>query len=314
MNEIITGSGRIIITEVEKTRLFELGGLRWEDKDIAALMGWPLDAFQRELQDPQSVIARTLLQGELTAQFQMEKKLLNDARSGDVDAVVQFDKVMRDRSFKMSKLDLFGGAEDESIFEKIRAYYDSGCKGDMSAKEQTYLEVLHLIYSFEMRYGKRKSIKILTKAPYNLSYERAADLISEAVEMFNGGRRVTKEAMRSHMADTYDTLYHLMVESATTAKDYALAATILEKKAKVLQLDKEDDITLDSKEYQKSYRLLSLTPEAIGLPAANRDVLAAQIDSLDKVSEQDARALKMDAGIIDMDIVERLEHVAQEES
>lgn len=314
MNEIITGSGRIIITEVEKTRLFELGGLRWEDKDIAALMGWPLDAFQRELQDPQSVIARTLLQGELTAQFQLEKKLLNDARGGDIDSTIQFDKVMRERSFKMSKLDLFGGAEDESIFEKIRAYYDSGCKGDIGVKEQTYLEVLQMIYSFEMRYGKRKSIKILTKAPYNLSYERAADLISEAVEMFNGGRRVTKEAMRSHLADTYDTLYHLMIESATTTKDYAMAASILEKKAKVLQLDKEDDIAIDEKQYVKTFRLLTIDPEAIGLPKANRDELAAQIDSIDNLPEQDIRRLKMDAGVIDMDIIGVLENVAQEES
>lgn len=314
MNEIIDQSGRIIITELEKSKLFELGQLRWEDKDIAALMGWPLDAFQRELQNPQSLIARTLLQGELSAQFQLEKKLLDDAKGGDVDAVVQYDKVVRDRSFKMSKLDLFGGAEDETVFERIRAYYDSGCKGDMSAKEQMYLEVLQMTYSFEVRYGKRKAIKILTKAPYNLSYERAADLISESVEMFNGGRRVTKEAMRCHLADTYDALYHLMIESATTTKDYAMAASILEKKAKVLQLDKEDDIAIDKKEYIKTFRLLTIEPETIGLPKANRDELAAQIDSIDNLSEQEARRLKMDAGVIDMDIIGVLENVAQEEN
>lgn len=313
MNEITTGSGRIIVTEVEKVKLFELGQLRWEEKDIAALMGWPLDAFLDELQNPQSVIARTLLQGELSAQFELEKSLLADAKKGDIDSVIQFNKVMRDRSFKMSKLDLFGGSEDETVFEKIRAYYDSGCKGDMGAREQTYLEVLQMVYSFEVRFGKRKSIKILTKAPYNLSYERAADLISEAVEMFNGGRRVTKEAMRSHLADTYDALYHLMIESATTTKDYAMASSILEKKAKVLQLDKEDDVPIDKKEYIKTFRLLTIEPETVGLPKANRDELAAQIDSIDNLSEQDARRLKMDAGVIDMDIIGVLENVAQEE-
>lgn len=304
----------IILTDQERTKLFELGKLRWEEKDIAAIMGWPPSLLHSELQKPGSEVAKFLLQGEMTAQFEIESTLYKDAKSGDADAFDRFSAVMKDRSFKMTRLDLFGGADNAELFESISRYYRNGASGDLSTKEQTYLEILQLVYSFEVRYGKRKTIAILSKPPYELPYERAADLCAEAMEMFNGGRRVTKEAMRTHMADTYDTLYHAMIESAVTTKDYAMAADILEKKAKLLRLDQPDAIPIQKEEYRKQYRMLSLTPESIGLPSANRDELAAQIDSLAQISERDARKLKMDAGIIDTDILEILENVTQEES
>lgn len=305
---------RILLTPLEEVQLFELGKLRWEEKDIAAIMGWSQDLLHEDMQRPDSEVRKFLIKGEMTAQFEVERALYSGAKAGDPNLVIQLDRVMKDRSFRMTKLDLFGGAEDEKTFEDIQRYYQDGCPGDLSAKEQTYLEILQMVYSFEVQYGKRKTIILLGKEPYNLSRERAADLIAEAVEMFNGGRRVTKEAMRAHMADTYDTLYHAMIESAATTKDYAMAASILEKKAKLLRLDQPDDVPIRKDEYQKRFRLVSLTPESIGLPVANRDELAAQIDALDYISERDARRLKMDAGIIDTDIAEILENVTQEES
>lgn len=314
MNDLVKTPDRIILTPPEEAQLFELGKLRWDEKDVAAIMGWPQDLLHKDMQRPDSEVRKFLVKGEMTARFEVERALYSGARDGDPELAIQFDRVMKDRSFRMTKLDLFGGAEDEKTFEDIQRYYQDGCPGDLSAKEQTYLEILQMVYSFEVQYGKRKTIILLGKEPYNLSRERAADLIAEAVEMFNGGRRVTKEAMRAHMADTYDTLYHAMIDSAATTKDYAMAASILEKKAKLLRLDQPDDVPVQKDEYQKRFRLVSLTPESIGLPAANRDELAAQIDALDYISERDARKLKMDAGIIDTDIIEILENVTQEES
>lgn len=314
MNAIINDTERIVLTDAQRVQLFEVGKLRWEEKDIAVFLGFPPDAFHREYADPGSEVSRLLRQGELTAQFEIEHQLYKGAKAGDPDSVIDFNKAIRDRAFRLTKLDLFGGAEDESLFENIQRYYNEGCNGDMSAKEQAYLEILQMTYSFVIQYGKRKAIKILCKPPYSLSYERAADIIAESIEMFNGGRRVTKEAMRHHLADSYDTLYHAMVAEAKTPKDFALAAQVLEKKAKLLQLDQPDEVPLDDGEYKRNIRLLSLDPGSIGLPKANRDELAAQIDALEHLTDAEAHRLKMDAGIIDTDIIGILENVAQEES
>lgn len=311
---ITSASELIILDDQQREDLLNLGKLRWGIDEIAVFFGWDRHILKKELEIPESEVSRILRRGELQGQYEIESRLFVDAKGGNLSAAKEFEGIMKGRTFKHLKLDLFGGAEDEKTFEDIQRYYQDGCPGDLSAKEQTYLEILQMVYSFEVQYGKRKTIILLGKEPYNLSRERAADLIAEAVEMFNGGRRVTKEAMRAHMADTYDTLYHAMIESATTTKDYAMAASILEKKAKLLRLDQPDDVPIRKDEYQKRFRLVSLTPESIGLPVANRDELAAQIDALDYISERDARRLKMDAGIIDTDIAEILENVTQEES
>ena len=229
-------------------------------------------------------------------------------------AAKQFSDLMRDRSFQLSKLDLFGGADSEDIIRKIVDYYNSGEASNLSGKEQLYLELLQMIYSFEIQFGRRKTIHLLTSPPYNMSHDKAANLHAEAIEMFNGGRRNTKEALKHHTANAYDTLYHAILDSASSPKDYALAASILDKKVKLLELDKPEPVLPPDDQYQKVIRLSTSNPEEIGLPEANRDELAAQIDSLDSLTEAEKNFLRQDAGIVDMDIVERLQYVTQENS
>ena len=113
---------------------------------------------------------------------------------------------------------------------------------------------------------------------------------------------------------SYDTLYHAILDSATGPKDYALAASVQDKIVKLLELDKPEPVLPPDDQYQKTIRLYTMDAEAIGLPSANRDELAAQIDSLENLTEAEKKFLRQDAGIIDMDIIERLQDVTQENS
>lgn len=310
----IAVSERITLTEEQKQELITLGELQWEEDKIAAFFGWDRKALHREMANPDSEISMLYLRGSLQAKFQLESRLLTDARGGNLTAAKQFSDLMRDRSFQLSKLDLFGGADSEDIIRKIVDYYNSGEASDLSGKEQLYLELLQMIYSFEIQFGRRKTIHLLTSPPYNMSHDKAANLHAEAIEMFNGGRRNTKEALKHHTANAYDTLYHAILDSASSPKDYALAASILDKKVKLLELDKPEPVLPPDDQYQKVIRLSTSNPEEIGLPEANRDELAAQIDSLDSLTEAEKNFLRQDAGIVDMDIVERLQYVTQENS
>lgn len=312
-NSIIPISELIILNEQQRAELLELGKLRWELDKIAAFFSWDKKLLKKEMDNPDSEIAKILLKGELLAQYEVESRIYTDAKSGSSSAIKEFQDLMRDRSFKHSKLDLFGAAESSEIFETIQKFYESGCSGDLSVKEQTYLQLLQIIHSFDHQYGKRKTIKILT-TEYKLSYEAAAEHYANAMEMFNSGRHTTKEAMRYHTADQLDTLYHSIIDKAETTKDYALAAAVLEKKSKLLQLDKPDEQILPEDTYQKVYRVLSIEPDDIGLPAANRDILAAQIDSLEEVPESEKQRLRMEAGVDELDITKILHNVAQEEN
>lgn len=301
------------LTEEDRANLLKLGALGWSEKDIAVFFGWDKDLFHIEYSNPDSEISLLLLRGRLQERAKVEMKLLADAQGGNLTAVKELSAVMRDNSFQLSKLDLFGGPDDEGVIERIQSYIQGGAKTDLSRNEQIYIDLLVMIYSLDGQFGKRNTIRFLTRKPFGFTYERAANLYAEAIEMFFSSRQVSKEAMRAKLADQLDTLHAAAVSSARSTKDYEIAANILYQKAKVLRLDQQDPEVLPATQYTRQYRLLSLSPESIGLPPANRDVLAAQINALG-LTENVTKRLRMEAGIEDVDILEHLSNVVQEES
>ncbi|MBQ7422948.1 MAG: hypothetical protein IJV27_12535 [Prevotella sp.] len=264
------------------------------------------------MRDPSSPVRKAILKGELQATFAIEQKLLSDAKSGNQTSAKAFSDMVRERSFKLTKLDLFGGSEDSILFEHVQQFLEHGTSDKFGADEQLYIQALQLVYSFQTRFGDRKTIKLLAKEPFNLSYDRAKDMLTESVELFNSGRRNTKQAMRYHIAESYDTLYHAILETAKTPQDFAIAAGILDKKAKLLQLDQPEIEEIKPELYPRKFIVSSLTPEAIGLPAVNRDALASQIKELG-LQDADMDRLEREAGVKDFDIIKALDHADTEE-
>lgn len=302
-----------VLTDGDRDILRKLGALNWSEQDIAGYFGFDPLWFHEQWTNPDSEISRLVRQGGLQERAKVEMAIFRNAQSGDIDSVSKFQEITRDKSFSMSKLDLFGGTADVDAFARIQDYIASGSKGRLSDDEAIYIDLLTMVYSLDGRFGKRKTIKFLTSHPFDFSYERAVNIYAEAVEMFYSNRNVSRDALRAKAADQYDALYHLALDAAKTTKDYEIASNILTQKSRVLNLDKEDPVQLPPQQYQKQYRLLSLSPESIGLPPANRDELARQIDSMTDIPETERERLRMEASIDDMDIVKVLENVTQEE-
>lgn len=295
--------------------LSSLAALGWTDAELAGF----LDITERQLSDiladptptDNPNIRDAIKRGQLEKRAKIELAVVRGAMDGDASSIEQFRDIVRDKSFSISKLDLFGGAEKEGAFERIQEYIASGSKGDLSDKERVYIDLLTLVYSLDGQYGKRRTVRFLTSEPFGLPYQRAADIYSEAMELFYCNRKVSKDALRNKMADQFDTLYVAARDAAKTSKDYAVAADILANKARALQLDRDDPAKLPAEVYQPMFRLLSATPESIGLPAANRDELERQIDTV-VAPESVKRRLRTDAGITDLDIVKYLENAKEE--
>lgn len=295
--------------------LSSLAALGWTDAELAGF----LDITERQLAailaDPTPTddpnIRDAIKRGQLEKRAKIELAVVRGAMEGDSGSIDQFRDIVRDKSFSISKLDLFGGAEKEGAFERIQEYIASGSKGDLSDKERVYIDLLTLVYSLDGQYGKRRTVRFLTSEPFGLPYLRAADIYSEAMELFYCNRKVSKDALRNKMADQFDTLYVASRNAAKTSKDYAVAADILANKARALQLDRDDPAKLPAEIYQPMFRLLSATPESIGLPAANRDELERQIETV-VAPEAVKRRLRTDAGIVDLDIVKYLEDAKEE--
>lgn len=287
-------------------RIAYLAALGWPDNEIFISEGIDEKFVPEEVRE-------SIEHGRLKKRADIEIAVARAAASGTPEAVKQFNEVVRDKSFSISKLDLFGGPEDQGAFERIQDYIAGGSRGNLSQKEQVYIDLLTMIYSLDGQWGKRRTIKFLTSKPFSFSYEQASNMYAESIEMFFANRKVSKEAMRAKMADQYDTLYALAMQNARTTKDFEIAAGILSSKAKVLRLDQDDPQQLPAENYSKQFRVLSLSPEVIGLPRANRDELARQIDGI-VAPEAVKKRLRVDAGIDDLDIVKLMDNVAQEES
>lgn len=231
----------------------------------------------------------------------------------DALGLARYQDVVKNRSGVMKRLDLFGGPIDGGAWDAIQEYIGTGSKGRLSPKEEHYLDLLNLVFSLDGQHGKRNTIKFLTSPYFGLGYEAANNLWSEAIEMFYANRKVSKDALRAKTADQLDQVYVAALNAAKTTKDFKQAAEILAMKAQVLGLDKEDAQLLQRQVYRRTFRVVSLDPESIGLPKADRRELKEIIDGVlvSGVPETERRRIEMEAGIIDFEIQEYLVNESQ---
>lgn len=232
----------------------------------------------------------------------------------DALGIMRFHDVVKDKKTPLAMADLFGGPVKMGAWEAVQEYITSGSKGRLSPQEEHYLDLLNLVYSLDTQYGKRNVIRFLTSAYFGFSYNQASNLYSEAIEMFYANRNISKDALRQKTADQLEAAYIAAITVARTAKDYKNAAEILRMRAEVLGLDREDTVVLSQTIYRRTYRILSLDPESIGLPKANRRELKEIIDEVlvSGAPDTERKRIEMDAGIIDMDIQEIMENESQE--
>lgn len=172
----------------EEQRLVDLGALGWPPEDIARSINANVEQFTQEYNDPNSRVAVLIARGLLQKRALLEIRLMDEALGGNIPATTQLYKVQRDRSFEMTKLDVFGGFTDEQSYQRIMDYIDKGCEDDLPAKEQLYIDLLNLVFSLSKQHDRRNVIKFLTKPPFKLSYARAVDIYDEAVNLFYSNR------------------------------------------------------------------------------------------------------------------------------
>ena len=306
----IDDAGRLILNAETLLILKAFGALYWSVDDIAAWFGiTDLKWWQGETGNPQSIISREISRGRLEERARIEWKILMAAENGT--GIEEYQQLVRDKSFNLSKLDVFGGAIDTSAWHRIEEYISSGSKGRLNPKEERYLDLLVLVYSLDGHHGKRNTIKFLTAPPLGFSYEQAIRVYTEAIEMFYCNRNISRQALQAKTADQFENLYFAALKNAKTTRDYADAANILAQRAKLLRLDQPEAQRLPVEMFRKRFTIVSENPEDIGLPKVDRQLIGRQIDSLD-APETVKERVRMDVGIEDFDIIKRMQNESQE--
>lgn len=129
------------------------GALEWSPRDIAISMGFDIDQFTAEYKDPDSTVSLIITRGRLQAQADISKKVFENAKLGDLPSILHLEKIRREKSFQTSKLDIFGGFDDQKSFEKVSEYIAAGRTAELSNNEKLFIDLLSIINSLDRRSG-----------------------------------------------------------------------------------------------------------------------------------------------------------------
>lgn len=194
---------------------------------------------------------------------------------------------------------------DKSYFDTLQDYIASGCTMQLTDDELDYYNVLYALVGIHRKYGKDNAIAFLMHEPFCVERMRARQMYSEAINLFYLCDTVENDAHRNMMFDNLMKAAQVVLQNATTAKDMEVYGNLTVQAAKIKQLDKPDPVKPKQLD-EKHIKVYDLDPAAVGLPSANRQLLAAQIDGMQDVPRREKTRLKRDANIIDVNIEEML--------
>ena len=194
---------------------------------------------------------------------------------------------------------------EQSHYDTLQDYLASGCTLELTDEELDYYNALYALVGIDRKYGKDNAIAFLMHPPFNVERSRARRMYAEALNLFYLNDTVENDAYRAILFDNLRKAALAVLQNATTSKDMEVYGNLLTQAAKIKQLDKTDPVK--PKEIkEKPIIHFDLDSLSVGLPSANRNILAKQIDGLD-LPEREKTRLKRDANVVDVDIEEMLD-------
>lgn len=193
---------------------------------------------------------------------------------------------------------------DKSYFDTLQDYIASGCTMELTDDELSYYDALYALVGINRKYGRDNAIAFLMHEPFNVERMRATRMYSEAINLFYLNDTIENDAHRNMMYNNLMKAAQVVLQNAVNSKDMEVYGNLNIQAAKIKQLDKPDPVK--PKEIDdKPIKVYDLDPTSVGLDVANRQILAAQIDSVDLPNREKIR-LKRDANIVDIDFEEML--------
>lgn len=193
---------------------------------------------------------------------------------------------------------------DKSHFETLQDYLASGCTMELTDDELSYYNALYALVGINRKYGKDNAVAFLMHEPFNVERMRARQMYSEAINLFYLNDTIENDAHRNLMFDNLMKAAQVVLQNAVNSKDMEVYGNLHMQASKIKQLDRPDPVK--PKEIDdKPIKVYDLDPASVGLEAANRQILAAQIDSVELPTREKVR-LKRDANIVDIDFEEML--------
>ena len=194
---------------------------------------------------------------------------------------------------------------EKSRFERLQEYVESGCADRLDKEDQDYYNALYAVVGVYRKYGTEKAVAMLMAEPFGCTRRQARRMYFEAVNLFYLDDGIEPEARRSLIFDNLMKAAQVVLMTARTAKDFEIYGNLQMQAYKVKRLDLPDPPKRKEPD-EKPIKIYTTDTRQIGIPAADRTVIAAQIDALEGISERDRNRLRMDAGVQEINFEEML--------
>lgn len=191
---------------------------------------------------------------------------------------------------------------DNSYYDKLQDYIQSGCELELNQDELDYYNALYAMLGIYRKYGRQNAINMMINPPFSTSRRIAGRMMDETINLFYLNDNVEREAYRNMIFNNLDNAAKVVLRTAKGVESMEIYGKLMMQAYKVKGLDQPDE-KKESVHEDKEIKIYSLNPQSVGIPSINRDEIAGIIDNL-KVAEKDRTRIRQDANIQDIDFEE----------
>lgn len=192
----------------------------------------------------------------------------------------------------------------------IKDIYDFMERGDVNNAPihiVEYLELLDKVRGMMLRidnFGSKEAVVKHLILVDKLSRYKANQVYDEAIEYFYSDSKISKQAWRTLYADKADKALNFAMLQMRDVSDASKVAKMSQEIAILRGVNEPDKEELPEELFQRPFVVYSTDSETLGLPKANRTVLAEFIDSLPELTEKERIRIKREAEILPIKVFE----------
>lgn len=183
-------------------------------------------------------------------------------------------------------------------FDILNDYIEKGNTEDMPEELIAYMKHLQFVQD---RLGRVESPKNVIKSLRaffpELTEITARSRFEDALKFFYLDDGSIKQMYNNVLFEICMKAIQLAVKTVKTPEQSLKIVDAVLKAKQVKGLDKDDDDPIDPRLLEEKIEIHTLTPGDVGLPEANKRIIAQQIDDMPLQEEQKLR-IKMDAGVV----------------
>lgn len=168
-----------------------------------------------------------------------------------------------------------------------------------------YLQLLDKVRGMALRIDKFGSKEAVVKHLIlvdKLTRYKANQVYDEAIEYFYSDSTISKQAWRSLYADKAEKALNFAMLQMRDVNDASKVVKMAHDIAILRGINEPDKEELPDELFLKQFVVYSTDAETLGLPKANRNVLAEFIDSLPELTEKERIRIKQEAEILPLKV------------